>query len=217
MFDTLCADVDACARSIDDVREMLQQARGTTGWEAEWAQEVQELVKRCAGHARSAIVRLILTLSRSQRRRLALAGFLVIRPLGCRGERTPYDGHLILRLTLLFDPALFVPQGSCLAATSRVHPLAGFGHPRADDGASRLGARMAAGSPGDDAACPRDAFGHLYGCDMSRSWCQGRFLCTREAASRGGGAQPSERSRPSRLFVTDYLAVEWAVERPSSN
>jgi hypothetical protein len=47
MFDTLCTDVDACARSIDDVREMLQQARGSTGWEAEWVQEVQELVKRC--------------------------------------------------------------------------------------------------------------------------------------------------------------------------
>lgn len=47
MLDTLCADVDACAGSIDDVRQMLREARGPTGWEAEWVQEVQDLVKRC--------------------------------------------------------------------------------------------------------------------------------------------------------------------------
>lgn len=47
MFATLAHDVDACARSIDDVREMLQRARDGRGWEREWAQEVQDLVKRC--------------------------------------------------------------------------------------------------------------------------------------------------------------------------
>lgn len=46
MFDTLCRDIDACARSIDDIKILLRERLSAGEWEGEWTQEVQDLVKR---------------------------------------------------------------------------------------------------------------------------------------------------------------------------
>lgn len=46
MFDTLCRDIDACARSIEDIKILLRERRPAGEWEGEWVQEVQDLVKR---------------------------------------------------------------------------------------------------------------------------------------------------------------------------
>ncbi|CED85027.1 Uncharacterized conserved protein, contains JmjC domain [Phaffia rhodozyma] len=56
MYDCLCSDLDACAESIADVKDILQlkatrDGQDEASWMADWVNEIQELCERDAGWA----------------------------------------------------------------------------------------------------------------------------------------------------------------------